>query len=160
MRAARIVLLFFLALFTSAGVAALVNPLPRPAAPGTTAATSTGRPDSTTRELPEADARPGQKTVEPGPSGVTRIELEVLEGEAERELEPTDLERGRRVVVTVSSGEPGEITLEGLGRVEPVNPGTPAVFDLFPDRAGEFEVRFESAGEGEPRRIGMLVVSD
>lgn len=160
MRAARIVLLFFLVLFTSAGVAALVNPLPRPSAPATTATTSTERSNSTTTELPEADARPEEEPFEPGPSGVAQIELEVPEGETEQELEPTALESGRRVVLTVRSAELGGITLEGLGRVEPVNPGTPAVFDLLPDRAGEFEVRFEPAGKGEPRQIGMLVVSD
>lgn len=161
MRAARIALLFFLVLFTSAGVAALINPLPRPPAPGTTAATSTERSTSTAAQLPEADAGPEkERSVEPGPSDVAQIKLEVLEDEAERELEQSELESGRRVVVTVSSPEPGEVMLEGLGRIEPVSPGTPAIFDLLPDRAGEFEVRFEPAGTGDPRLVGTLAVSD
>ena len=45
-----------------------------------------------------------------------------------------------RVVVTVAADEPGQVELEGLGRLEPVVPGTPAVFDLFTDVPGRFPV--------------------
>ncbi|MBA2765328.1 MAG: hypothetical protein H0U42_11685 [Thermoleophilaceae bacterium] len=160
MRAARIVLLFFLVLFTSAGVAALVNPLPRPPTAGTRTATSTVQSRSTTTKLPEASAGTTEESVRPGPPGVEQIELEVPEGASEGEPKPTPLESERRVIVTVSSPEPGEVTLEGLGRVEPVDARTPAVFDLLTDRTGEFEVRFDPAGEGGPRGVGTLVVSD
>lgn len=62
-----------------------------------------------------------------------------------------------RVVVTVSAREPGEVALEGLGLVEPVGPGTPAVFDLFTDSTGEFAVLYRPV-DGRERRVGTLAV--
>lgn len=159
MRAARIVLLFFLVLLTSAGVTALVNPLPRPTA-GTSTSTSSVKSRSETTKLPEASAGASDESVRPGPPGVEQIELAVRESASGTGLKPSRVAIGRRAVITVSSTEPGQVTLEELGRVEPVNPQTPAVFDLLPDRAGQFGVRFDPAGDGRSRGVGTLVVSD
>lgn len=64
---------------------------------------------------------------------------------------------GSHVVVTVRASRPGQVELEGLGRLAPVARGTPAVFDLFTDRSGSFDVVYLPT-EGESRRLGTLVV--
>lgn len=62
-----------------------------------------------------------------------------------------------RVVVTVNVDQPGEVELEGLGLVESGAPSTPAVFDLFTDRSGRFEVVHRPV-EGGEKPIGALTV--
>ncbi|MBA2567423.1 MAG: hypothetical protein ACR2IN_08535 [Thermoleophilaceae bacterium] len=64
---------------------------------------------------------------------------------------------GERVIVTVTSRDPGQVSLDGLGLVESVGPGTPAVFDLFTDSTGEFDVLYAPV-EGGERRVGTLAV--
>lgn len=61
------------------------------------------------------------------------------------------------VIVTVDAPASGEVELEGLDLLQPVEPRTPAVFDLFTDRAGSFDVLYTPV-EDETRRIGTLTV--
>ena len=64
---------------------------------------------------------------------------------------------GAHAIVRVGSTQPGQVTLAGLGRVLPVEPGTPASFDLLATRAGSYDVMFEPVS-GPAVRIGRLVV--
>lgn len=51
-----------------------------------------------------------------------------------------DYELGDRVLLSVETSEPGQVTVGGLGRLAPSGPNTPASFDLLLDRAGDYEV--------------------
>jgi hypothetical protein len=59
------------------------------------------------------------------------------------------IELEERVVLTVEAKEPGEVELEGLGRILNVGPTAPAVFDLFTDRRGLFDVIYMPVEGGE-----------
>lgn len=66
---------------------------------------------------------------------------------------------GSQAIVRVEARVAGQIELAGLGLIEPVTPGTPAVFDLLASRAGRFEVRLVSVA-GERTRLGLLEVNE
>ena len=65
---------------------------------------------------------------------------------------------GQHVVVQVKSEQAGEVTIPRLGLTGNVAPLTPATFDLLAPAAGRYDVMF-TAPEGEPARVGTLVVS-
>lgn len=126
--------------------------------------------------VPEA-ARDGEGTAEPEAAGDsssdTAIEVRFSADDRARALgdgapptsgvrgvsaTPTEtVARDERVVVTVTARAPGEVFLDGLGRVESVGPRTPAVFDLFTDTAGRFDVLYTPV-DGAERPIGTLAV--
>ena len=66
---------------------------------------------------------------------------------------------GAHVVVRVQAQVAGNVEIGGLGLVQPVTPGTPAVFDLLASRSGRFEVSLVSVA-GERSRLGVLDVTD
>lgn len=81
-------------------------------------------------------------------------------GEADTAQRPTEtVPSGERVIVRVSAREPGQASIEGLGLIEAVGPRTPAVFDLFTDRPGEFDVLYTPIG-GQERRLGTLAITE
>lgn len=67
--------------------------------------------------------------------------------------------RGAHTIVRVQAQVPGNVEIVGLGLLEPVTPGTPAVFDMLAGRAGRFEVRLVSVA-GERTRLGVLEVNE
>jgi hypothetical protein len=67
--------------------------------------------------------------------------------------------RGRQAIVEVRVREPGQVALEGFGLLEPAEPGTPAVFDVFTRRPGRYEAVFTPVRGGQPARVGTLVVA-
>jgi hypothetical protein len=67
--------------------------------------------------------------------------------------------RGSHAIVRVQAQVAGDVEILGLGLLQPVTPGTPAVFDVLADRAGRFEVRLVSIA-GERTRLGVLEVSE
>lgn len=146
----RILLLFAIGLLATAAAAALV-PVPEAAREGDESA------------QPEADAAgsTGDDVVEIGfsadaparPSAGPKRANSAPPREPPTETAGSD----ERVIVTVTARRPGEVFLDGLGRVESVAPRTPAVFDLFTDSTGEFDVRYAPV-EGGERTIGTLVV--
>jgi hypothetical protein len=66
---------------------------------------------------------------------------------------------GSHVIVRVQSGIAGNVEIPELGLIEPVEPGTPAVFDLLASRSGRYEIALVSVA-GERTRLGTLVVGD
>jgi hypothetical protein len=65
---------------------------------------------------------------------------------------------GAHVVLRVSAREPGNVEIPGLGLLQPVSPGTPAVFDLLATRPGRYDVELVTLG-AERIRLGALVVA-
>ncbi len=66
------------------------------------------------------------------------------------------IDAGQSVTVMVSAEEPG--TVELLGVASPVEPLTPARFDIYASRAGRHEVRLTSPATVRGRSIGVLIV--
>jgi len=162
LQARRILLLFAIGLALTAAAASLV-PVP----------------DSTQEEGESGQAEPEAGSSESGAgaagSGSTdadAVELRFSAGEPPDEAaspdEPDEPDppdqpptetagSGEHVIVTVTARDPGVVSLDGLGLVEPVGPRTPAVFDLFTDSTGEFDVLYAPV-EGRERRVGTLAV--
>ena len=150
MQGRRILLLFAIGLLVTAAAASLV-PVPEAA-----------------RESEESDQ---SETSEAGSAGDEAVEVrfsadapaqpdagpEHGKSAPPREPPTETAGSGEHVVLTVTARRPGEVFLDGLGRVESVGPGTPAVFDLFTDSTGEFDVLYAPV-EGSERTIGTLAV--
>ena len=139
MQTRRILLFFGIVLLLTAAAASFV-PVPEEA--------RQGEDEPATTEAMESRApfaRAGEDTAEVG--------FEAIGKPREATVEPNT-----RAVVTVEAREPGQVELEGLGLIESVEPGTPAVFDLFTDRAGRFEVLY-SPVDGDEERVGTLIVA-
>jgi hypothetical protein len=66
---------------------------------------------------------------------------------------------GAHVIVRVQAQVAGNAEIAGLGLLQSVAPGTPAVFDLLAARSGRFEVSLVSVA-GERTRLGTLEVGD
>ena len=66
---------------------------------------------------------------------------------------------GQPIVVFVSANEPGQATIQLLGRVASVTPEDPGRFDLLLPEDASYEVRFTPVDGGEPRRLGKLVTA-
>ena len=61
---------------------------------------------------------------------------------------------GQMLVLTVKSSEVDQVSIDGLSEVEPVDPDSPARFDLFADEPGSYPIELGESG----RRIGTLRV--
>ncbi len=114
------------------------------------------------------------ETIEPapsspaGPAGAVEVKFDAVRStdsrrRTERGQRPGPASKTQavqideRVVVTVAVPKPGRVELEGLGLLQTTTPGTPALFDVFTDRAGRFAVLYTPA-EGDDRVVGTLVV--
>jgi hypothetical protein len=60
--------------------------------------------------------------------------------------EQIEVESGDQLALTVTSGEPGEVSLPDFGVIEFAGPGNPATFNVLVEDAGEFAVRFQGSG--------------
>ena len=69
---------------------------------------------------------------------------------------------GTHVVVRVEAGVAGNVEIPGLGLIQPVAPGTPALLDVLASRPGLYPVELLPAGgEGAERiRLGTLEVNE
>ena len=65
---------------------------------------------------------------------------------------------GAHVVLRVSARQPGNVEIPGLGLLQPVSPGTPAVFDLLATRPGRYDVELVTL-DAERSPLGALVVA-
>ncbi len=139
MQARRILLFLGVALLLAAAAASLA-PVPESERGGEEGSAAD------TEELP-----PG-----PRPEGDGAVEI-TIEGTAPPRTQTVDAEA--HVILMVEAQEPGEVRVEGLGRIESVASGAPAVFDLFTDRTGRFDVVYTPV-EGAERRLGTLVVRE
>ena len=68
------------------------------------------------------------------------------------------LRAGTHVTLQVASTRAGEVLLRGLGLVQPVEPGTPASFDVLLTAPGRYDAVLDPVA-GRPVRVGRLVVS-
>lgn len=66
---------------------------------------------------------------------------------------------GAHVLLRVQAGAAGNVEIPGLGLIEPVAPGTPAVFDLLATRPGRYDVSLSSVA-AERSKVGTLVVEE
>jgi len=113
------------------------------------------------RPVPESDEPPAVTTpsAPEGSSGSSaagppqRIRIAGGSDPPERET----IEREARAILTVTATESGVVQIEGLDRLAPAEPGTPAVFDLVADRPGRFEIVFMPT-DGLDRHAGTLIV--
>jgi hypothetical protein len=64
---------------------------------------------------------------------------------------------GAHVIVRVESEVAGQAQIEALGLVQPVEPGSPASFDVLASRPGRYEVALLPV-EGRRAVLGTLVV--
>jgi hypothetical protein len=153
----RILLFFAILLLVSAAAASFVPP-----------PDETGREPGGTEEQTEATGRPpaAEATGRPPASEADRDGASEVEFSAEpdprrreREGPPTEsVGVGEHVIVTVEAAEAGQVELEGLGRIDTVEPRTPAEFDLLTDARGRFPVVYIPV-QGEHRTVGTLVVA-
>lgn len=110
-----------------------------------------------TEREPEAD-EPAYEHVPPPPAfrgdgdDTERIAFDARDGRRTERVEA-----GRHVIVTVRAQKPGQVEIDKLGLIQSIGPGAPAVFDLFTDRPGRFEIAYEPI-DGSPRRVGELEV--
>jgi hypothetical protein len=68
------------------------------------------------------------------------------------------LSAGRSAVLLVEARTAGQVEIPGLGLSQPVDPRTPARFDVLPEKKDRYEIRFTSAESGEVTLAGTLVV--
>jgi hypothetical protein len=135
----RALLLFAIVL----GMAALAASLSRP-------------PEKRTSTEPREQKAPSQVTAKPMPTGNPPIVLSFDALTDERRRVPAD----RAVTIEVSVDEPGVVELPDLELTANADQYTPARFDLFPTRAGSYEITFTPARGDESRPAGTLVVTE
>ena len=83
----------------------------------------------------------------------------VLRYPAPKALPVRMLRPGTHFTLRVASAASGEVTLHGLGLIQPVEPRTPALFDALASRHGSYDVDFAPV-VGRPVRLGRVVVSE
>jgi hypothetical protein len=92
---------------------------------------------------------------EPAPAdGVVEARVEEISADGRRDR--VVVERGELLELVVSSPEIGSINLEGLDRIEAVDPESAARFQIRADQPGEYPIELLDA----ERRIGTLVIRD
>jgi hypothetical protein len=134
----RALLLFAIVL----GMAALAASLSRP-------------PEERSTTQPRKQPAPSTVTAKPLPpaNAPMLVSFDAVADERRR------LPLGRAATVEVSVDEPGLVELPGLGLSSNADLHTPARFDIFPGRAGNYELLFTPAEGDESRPAGTLVVT-
>ena len=132
----RALLLFAIVL----GMAALVASFSRP-------------PENRTATEPSKE--PGQATAAPAPvdNPPRPISFDATSRDRRR------LEQGRAATVEIEVDEPGSVEVPDLGLTASADEHTPARFEVFPTRAGSYEILFRPAAGDRSRRAGTLVVT-
>ena len=154
MQLRRVLLILLVVMATSAFAASLVRTLS--ARQEQAAGTTTAEQTETSPIKPETDSTTEAERKAPA---FAANDAELLELQAGEEKEAV-YEPGTHLIVSVSSKEPGQAFIVGLGEVLPVNPGTPAIFDLLLERDGEFLVRVRPVEETEDLPAGRIRVDD
>jgi len=116
-------------------------PAPAPSAP----AVSPGPPSLSAQAPP---ARPGDV---PGEPPLRRID-------ASKRFAPIAVRVGERLRLAVSSPRLSAVQIGRGGPIEPIDPVSPARFDLLYSTPGRQEVRLYGPGLSNPRVIGALEV--
>jgi hypothetical protein len=121
-------------------------------------ATSVSEPGKRKDEKQAATPAPSIPKAAPQPSPSAPVALRFDERDA-KSVRRT-LTAGRAATVTVKVGEPGQVTLEGLGLTSSADPLTPARFDVLADLPTTHRVSFTPSGTEEAQPVGELVVKD
>jgi hypothetical protein len=132
----RALLLFAIVL----GMAALVASISRP-------------PEN--RTATEQTEEPGPPTATPAPvdSPPRAVSFDAASRDRRR------VERDRAATVEIAVDEPGSVEVPDLGLTATADEHTPARFEVFPTRAGSYEILFRPAAGDRSRRAGTLVVT-
>jgi hypothetical protein len=92
---------------------------------------------------------------EPAPAnGVVEARVEEISADGRRDR--VVVERGELLELVVSSPEIGSVNLEGLDRIEAVDPESAARFQILAEVPGEYPIELLD----DERRIGTLVIRD
>jgi hypothetical protein len=130
MAARRLLIIMVILLAISTLAAALVPP-PEVTEEGSTSSTATSTPDGTGKEPPvDGDLVRAEVAVPRGDQAPKRVEVAP----------------GDQLELTVTSREPGEVSLPDFGLIEFAGPGNVATFDVLVEERGEFPVRFQGSG--------------
>ena len=111
-------------------LAAALVPPPEENGEGSSSPTTTSTSSRATEEAPKADLVRSEVAVPKG-------------GHAPRQV---DVAPGDQLALTVTSGDPGEVSLPDFGLIEFAGPGDPATFNVLIQDEGEFPVRFQGSG--------------
>jgi len=129
--AARRLLIIMVVLLAISTLAAALVPSPEENGEGSSSPTTTSTSSRATEEPPKTE-------------DLVRSEIAVPKGgHAPRQV---DVAPGDQLALTVTSGDPGEVSLPDFGLIEFAGPGDPATFDVLIEDAGEFPVRFQGSG--------------
>lgn len=130
--AARRLLIIMVVLLTISTLAAALVPPPEGQEETSTTTTATTTEKTRTKARPAAD-------------DLIRAEVPVpRRDQAARQVE---VEPGDQLALTVTSGDPGEVSIPEFGLIEFAGPGNDATFNLLIDEEGAFPVRFQGSGE-------------
>jgi hypothetical protein len=139
----RALLLFAMVL----GMAALVASLSRP-------------PDDRAKTEPRKEPGPG--TAPAGPGTATPAPADNPPRPLSFDTSSRDRRRlpvGRAATLEITVDEPGSVEVPDLGLSASTDEHTPARFEVFPTRAGNYEILFTPASGDESRPAGSLVVT-
>jgi hypothetical protein len=132
----RALLLFAIVL----GTAALVASLSRP-------------PEERASKEPREQPAPATTAPTPTANPPTPVAFDATADESRR------LPAGRAATLEIAVDEPGAVEIPGLGLSAAADPLTPARFEVFPTRSGDYEIVFTPAQGDESRPAGTLVVT-
>jgi hypothetical protein len=122
------------------GMAALVASLSRP-------------PEQRTDREPREAPGPTTATEAPAANPQKPLSFDAAADETRR------APAGRAATLEVSVDEPGSIEIPRLGVSATADPLTPARFEVFPTRSGDYAILFTPARGDESRPAGTLVVT-
>jgi hypothetical protein len=122
------------------GMAALVASLSRP-------------PENRTATERNEEPRPPTATPAPVDSPPRPISFDAASRDRRR------VEQGRAATVEIAVDEPGSVEVPDLGLTANADEHTPARFEVFPTRAGEYAILFRPADGDQSRPAGTLVVT-
>lgn len=154
MQLRRVLLILLVVMATSAFAASLVRTLS--AQQERAAGTTTTEQSETGPTTPQAESTTEAERKAPA---FAADDAELLELRAGDEKEAV-FGPGTHLIVSVTSKEPGQAFIVGLGEVLPVTPGTPAIFDLLLERDGEFPVRVRPVDGAEDLPVGLIRVEE
>jgi len=103
----------------------------------------------------DREPTPAAPTARPEPAAGRRLRVQFDAGAAPATRR---VPAGRAATVVVESSRAGTIELQGLGLTAPVEPLTPASFEVLATRPARHEVRLTAADEEESREVGVLVI--
>jgi len=113
---------------------------------------------STATDQRGSSATPAATTDASAPSPAELVPGRAIRFDADRAPATKTINAGRAGKVLVTSDAPGEVTIPSLGLSATLEPGTPAVFDVYEAQPGRHRLQFEAPGAVRGRSLGVLAV--